>query len=51
MAITDDIRKAATDPTPLYFLAGTADLAVQQAKKVPGLGSRSAPRPRRGSRP
>ncbi|MGW1143027.1 hypothetical protein ACWD6S_37475, partial [Streptomyces zhihengii] len=37
MAITDDIRKAATDPTPLYFLAGTADLAVQQAKKVPGL--------------
>jgi heparin binding hemagglutinin HbhA len=37
MAITDDIRKAASDPTPLYFLAGTADLAVQQAKKVPGL--------------
>ncbi|MFE9839929.1 hypothetical protein ACFYP4_33010 [Streptomyces sp. NPDC005551] len=37
MAITDDIRKAATDPTPLYFLAGTADLAVQQAKKVPAL--------------
>lgn len=37
MAITDDIRKAATDPTPLYFLVGTADLAVQQAKKVPGL--------------
>lgn len=37
MAITDDIRKAATDPTPLYFLAGTADLAVQQARKVPGI--------------
>ena len=37
MAITDEIRKAATDPTPLYFLAGTADLAVQQAKKVPGI--------------
>ncbi|MET8225508.1 hypothetical protein [Streptomyces sp. NPDC005301] len=37
MAITDDIRKAATNPTPLYFLAGTADLAVQQAKKVPAL--------------
>jgi len=37
MAITDDKRKAATDPTPLYFLAGTADLAVQQAKKVPGI--------------
>ena len=32
MAITDDIRKAATDPTPLYFLAGTADLAVEQAR-------------------
>ncbi|MGW3635719.1 hypothetical protein ACWD7F_37340, partial [Streptomyces sp. NPDC005122] len=27
----------ATDPTPLYFLAGTADLAVQQARKVPGI--------------
>ncbi|MFJ7043990.1 hypothetical protein ACIQVC_11395 [Streptomyces sp. NPDC101112] len=37
MAITDDIRKAVTDPTPLYFAAGTADLALQQAKKVPGL--------------
>ncbi|GAA5008175.1 hypothetical protein [Streptomyces siamensis] len=37
MAITDDIRKAATDPTPLYFLAGTADLAVEQARKVPGI--------------
>ncbi|MET7699968.1 MULTISPECIES: hypothetical protein [unclassified Streptomyces] len=37
MAITDDIRKAAADPTPLYFLAGTADLAVQQAKKVPAI--------------
>ncbi|MBO0518283.1 hypothetical protein, partial [Streptomyces beijiangensis] len=24
-------------PTPLYFAAGTADLALQQAKKVPGL--------------
>ncbi|UUU32943.1 hypothetical protein JIX56_25400 [Streptomyces sp. CA-210063] len=37
MAITDDIRKAVTDPTPLYFAAGTADLALQQAKKVPGI--------------
>ncbi|MGW7366975.1 hypothetical protein ACWGI8_26965 [Streptomyces sp. NPDC054841] len=37
MAITDDLRKTLTDPTPLYFAAGTADLAVQQAKKVPGL--------------
>ncbi|MEU6757381.1 hypothetical protein [Streptomyces sp. NPDC046685] len=37
MAITDDLKKTLTDPTPLYFAAGTADLAVQQAKKVPGL--------------
>ncbi|MFI1400082.1 hypothetical protein [Streptomyces sp. NPDC020681] len=37
MAITDDLRKTFTDPTPLYFAAGTADLALQQAKKVPAL--------------
>lgn len=37
MAITDDLRKTLTDPTPLYFAAGTADLAVEQAKKVPAL--------------
>ncbi|WP_329218595.1 hypothetical protein OG352_19830 [Streptomyces sp. NBC_01485] len=37
MAITDDLRKTFSDPTPLYFAAGTADLAFQQAKKVPGL--------------
>jgi hypothetical protein len=37
MAITDDLRKTFNDPTPLYFAAGTADLALQQAKKVPGL--------------
>ncbi|MFF8972451.1 hypothetical protein [Streptomyces sp. NPDC014995] len=37
MAITDDLRKTFTDPTPLYFAAGTADLALKQAKKVPGL--------------
>ncbi|MEV6395636.1 hypothetical protein AB0M39_12795 [Streptomyces sp. NPDC051907] len=37
MAITDDIRKAVTDPTPFYFAAGTADLAFQQAKKVPSI--------------
>lgn len=37
MAITDDLRKTLTDPTPLYFAAGTADLALQQAKRVPGL--------------
>ncbi|AWW38886.1 hypothetical protein [Streptomyces cadmiisoli] len=37
MAITDDLRKTLSDPTPLYFAAGTADLALQQARKVPGL--------------
>ncbi|MFB7172778.1 hypothetical protein ACFCYM_18405 [Streptomyces sp. NPDC056254] len=37
MAIADDLKKTLTDPTPLYFAAGTADLAVQQAKKVPEL--------------
>ncbi|MEV0036231.1 hypothetical protein ACFRR7_24870 [Streptomyces sp. NPDC056909] len=37
MAIVDDLRKTLTDPTPLYFAAGTADIAVEQAKKVPGL--------------
>ncbi|MEU9243936.1 hypothetical protein [Streptomyces shenzhenensis] len=37
MAIADDLRKTLSDPTPLYFAAGTADLAIQQAKKVPGL--------------
>ncbi|MFJ4503370.1 hypothetical protein [Streptomyces sp. NPDC088864] len=37
MAITDDLRKTLTDPTPLYFAAGTAELAVSQARKVPAL--------------
>ncbi|MEW2397822.1 hypothetical protein [Streptomyces sp. NPDC046862] len=37
MAITDDLRKTLSNPTPLYFAAGTADLALQQAKKVPGI--------------
>ncbi|WP_328538048.1 hypothetical protein [Streptomyces sp. NBC_00344] len=37
MAITDDLRKTLTDPTPLYFAAGTADFAVEQARKVPAL--------------
>ncbi|MFF9076725.1 hypothetical protein ACF1BP_06380 [Streptomyces sp. NPDC014735] len=37
MPITDDLRKTLTDPTPLYFAAGTADLAVEQARKVPAL--------------
>ncbi|GHC59423.1 hypothetical protein [Streptomyces flavofungini] len=37
MPITDDVRKTITDPKPLYFVAGSAELAYQQAKKVPGL--------------
>ncbi|MET8897556.1 hypothetical protein [Streptomyces albogriseolus] len=37
MAITHDLRKTFSDPKPLYFAAGTADLALQQAKKVPAL--------------
>ncbi|MER6462384.1 hypothetical protein AB0N99_21450 [Streptomyces sp. NPDC093272] len=37
MAITDDLRKTLSDPTPFYFAAGTADLALRQARKVPGL--------------
>lgn len=37
MAITDDLRKTFSDPTPFYFAAGTADLAIKQAKKVPAL--------------
>ncbi|MEU5460341.1 hypothetical protein ACH41C_17565 [Streptomyces althioticus] len=37
MAITDDLRKTFSDPKPLYFAAGTADLAMQQARKVPAL--------------
>lgn len=37
MPITDDVRKTITDPKPLYFFAGSAELAYQQAKKVPGL--------------
>ncbi|MDO0927092.1 hypothetical protein QQY24_17350 [Streptomyces sp. TG1A-8] len=37
MAITDDLRKTLSDPTPLYFAAGTADLALRKARKVPAL--------------
>ncbi|AZM54026.1 hypothetical protein DMA15_16815 [Streptomyces sp. WAC 01529] len=37
MAITDDLRKTLTNTTPAYFVAGSADLAFQQAKKVPGI--------------
>ncbi|GGV53714.1 hypothetical protein GCM10010277_51710 [Streptomyces longisporoflavus] len=35
MAIKDDLRNTLTDTTPAYFVVGTADLAFQQAKKVP----------------
>lgn len=37
MAITDDLRKTFTTTTPAYFVAGSADLAFQQAKKVPAI--------------
>jgi heparin binding hemagglutinin HbhA len=37
MAITDDVRKTLSDPTPLYFMAGTADLAAQKLREVPTL--------------
>ncbi|MFJ9618160.1 hypothetical protein [Streptomyces noursei] len=38
MAITtDDLRKALTDATPLYALAGTADLAAEKLGEVPQL--------------
>ncbi|WP_327355195.1 hypothetical protein [Streptomyces sp. NBC_01304] len=37
MAIKDDIRKTLSDPTPLYFAAGTVDIVAQQAQKVPAL--------------
>ncbi|MEU3254485.1 hypothetical protein [Streptomyces sp. NPDC006997] len=37
MAMADDLRKTLSDPKPLYFAAGTADLALQQARKVPVL--------------
>ncbi|GAA3729142.1 hypothetical protein [Streptomyces tremellae] len=33
MAITDDLRKTLTDPTPLYFAAGTADLVAEQVRE------------------
>lgn len=38
MALTDDLRKTLTDPTPLYVAAGTADLAAEKLRTVlPGL--------------
>ncbi|MFJ9853637.1 hypothetical protein [Streptomyces sp. NPDC101150] len=35
MAITDDLRKTVTDATPLYALAGAADLAAEKLGEVP----------------
>ncbi|MEF3112332.1 hypothetical protein [Streptomyces chrestomyceticus] len=37
MAITDDVRKVLTDPTPLYAFAGGVDLAAEKAKELPAL--------------
>ncbi|UNO40542.1 hypothetical protein [Streptomyces sp. MST-110588] len=37
MAITDDLRKTLTDPKPLYFLVGTADLAAEKLGEMPAL--------------
>lgn len=37
MAITDDIVKGLRNPTPLYAVAGTADLAAEKLREVPGL--------------
>ncbi|MEU6084592.1 hypothetical protein [Streptomyces sp. NPDC047108] len=37
MAITDDLRKTLTDPTPLYAAAGATDLAAEKLKEVPAL--------------
>jgi hypothetical protein len=37
MTITDDIVKGIRNPTPLYAVAGTADLAAEKLREVPGL--------------
>ncbi|MGP3983415.1 hypothetical protein [Streptomyces sp. KR80] len=37
MAITEDLRKTLTDPTPLYAAAGVTDLAAEKLKEVPAL--------------
>jgi hypothetical protein len=36
MAISDDLVKSLKNPTPLYALAGTADLAAEKLRQVPG---------------
>ncbi|MFW6695163.1 hypothetical protein [Streptomyces sp. MAR4 CNX-425] len=40
MTITDDVRKTLSDPTPLYAVAGTADLALEKLREVPALVER-----------
>lgn len=40
MTITDEIVKTLKDPTPLYALAGTADLAAEKLREVPPLLSK-----------
>lgn len=37
MTITDDIVKTLRNPTPLYAVAGTADLAAEKLREVPAL--------------
>jgi polyhydroxyalkanoate synthesis regulator phasin len=37
MTITDDIVKGLRNPTPLYAVAGTADLAAEKLREVPVL--------------
>ncbi|MQY16306.1 hypothetical protein SRB5_65040 [Streptomyces sp. RB5] len=37
MTITDDVRKTLSDPTPLYAVAGLADLAQEKLREVPAL--------------
>ncbi|MGP3953151.1 hypothetical protein [Streptomyces sp. 7N604] len=37
MAITEDLRKTLTNPTPLYAAAGATDLAAEKLKEVPAL--------------
>ncbi|MFJ5614192.1 hypothetical protein ACIQCJ_33040 [Streptomyces sp. NPDC093221] len=37
MTITDDIVKSLRNPTPLYAVAGTADLAAAKLREVPAL--------------
>src|SRR4051794_36414397 len=35
MAITDEMRKTLTNPTPLYVAAGTAELAARKLRELP----------------